>query len=290
MERRAFLTASGVSVLALAAPSALVAGDDADGPTAIVREYYDRASETDEVLAFAEEVPDLAHSASPLPRLAEDVPRGFDGTLRQTVTRTEVVAEDVDAETVRGFSQFFAAATGDDGIEAVAGDNAVVRVTLDTTTPEIGELAKNWLVAPEDGAWRLVWFDDPSGPAAGARRAFRAIRNADSLSALDDPVTEIAHSVSPLENVTAYAPWYFRGIRRQELVRARVADRNLDVGAIAGEFGGLTGWASRDDLAAVAENNAVVTLTLDDPELDVDGIESRWLLAPEFEKWRLVWL
>jgi len=288
MERRTFLTAGGASVLALAAPSTLAA--DGDGPTAVVREFYDRASETDEVLAFAETVPDLAHSASPLPRLAEDVPRAFDGTLRQTLTRAEVVAEDVDAETVRGFSRFFAASVGDDGIETIAGDNAVVRVTLDTTTPGVGELAKEWLVAPEDGAWRLVWFDEPNGPAAGARRAFRAIRGADSVSALDDPVAEVAHSASPLENVAAYAPWYFRGIRRQELVRARIADRNLGVEAIAGEFAGLTGWASRDELAAVAEDNAVVALRLNDPELDVTGIEQRWLLAPEFGEWRLVWL
>jgi hypothetical protein len=103
-----------------------------------------RAAEDSE--AFAEQVPELTHSVSPLSELATDAPMAFDGTLRQEL---------VDVEDV---SDFFAASVGEEGIARLAGNNAVVAVTLESEEVIGGRVAKEWLVAPEDGEWRVVWF------------------------------------------------------------------------------------------------------------------------------------
>lgn len=289
MERRAFLSAGGASVLALAAVREFSSSGGSTGPKAVVREYYRRAGAAESVRGFAGVVPELAHSASPLPDVAEDIPRTFDGALDQTLVDIEVVAEDVSAEAVRDFSDFFAGSVSDEEVETVAKNNAVVAVTLETDEVVGGAFAKEWLVAPEDGEWRLVWFGERDSPEAAVREFFRQVALADSFEALDEPVADLSHSTSPLVNVAEYTPWKFRGIRRQDLGRTELVAENVEPARIASEFNSFVSWASRDEIEAIAEENAVVATSLSDGELGIETFEQRWLVAPEFGEWHVVW-
>ena len=51
----------------------------------------------------------------------------------------------------------------------------------------------------------------------------------------------------------------------------------------------MTNWASRDELDTIAEENAVVAVSLRDGQLGVEELEQLWLLAPDNGTWRLVW-
>lgn len=290
MERRTFLSAGSVSVLALTAGSPSIAVETvSDGPAAVVREYYRRAGAAGDSEAFAEQVPELTHSVSPLATLAADVPLAFDGTLRQEIVTIEVVEEDVGAERVEDVSDFFAASVGEAGIARLAGENAVVAVTLETDDTAGGRVAKEWLVAPDDGEWRLVWFDDRNSPRAATRGFLRQVNAADSIEALDDPVDDLTHSVSPLVNLVEYNPRFFTGLRRQAFTGTEVVGQDLDAGALADRFGLFANWARRADIEAVAGENAVVAVSLRGDDLDVEGFTQDWLVAPDSEEWRVVW-
>ena len=290
MERRTFLSAGSVSVLALTAGSPSIAVETvSDGPAAVVREYYRRAGVAGDSEAFAEQVPELTHSVSPLATLAADVPLAFDGTLRQEIVAIEVVEEDVGAERVEDVSDFFAASVGEAGIARLAGENAVVAVTLETDDTAGGRVAKEWLVAPDDGEWRLVWFDDRNSPRAATRGFLRQVNAADSIEALDDPVDDLTHSVSPLVNLVEYNPRFFTGLRRQAFTGTEVVGQDLDAGALADRFGLFANWARRADIEAVAGENAVVAVSLRGDDLDVEGFTQDWLVAPDSEEWRVVW-
>lgn len=260
-----------------------------NGPTGVVRAYYRRASAAESAQAFADQIPDLAHSASPLRDIAADVPNVFDGTVRQELIDSSVVDENLSGEEIRDISDFLAASVSDETIESIAEENAIVAVTLDSDEIIGGVLAKEWLVAPEDGAWRLVWVDDRNSPRAAARAFFRQVTVAETLEALDEPVAEWSHSLSPLVNVAEYTPWYFRGLRRQTLEGTRIAAENIDAGEIAAEFAPVTNWASRDEIDTIAEENAVIAVSLRDEQLGIEELEQTWLLAPDNGEWRLVW-
>ncbi|MEF8886150.1 MAG: hypothetical protein V5A44_13665 [Haloarculaceae archaeon] len=290
MERRTFLSVGGASVLALAAGSpSIAAGPDSDGPAAVVSEYYRRARAAEDSEAFAEEVPDLTHSVSPLSALATDAPLAFDGTLRQDVVDIEVVEEDVGAERIEDVSDFFAASVGEEGIARLAGNNAVVAVTLESEEVIGGRVAKEWLVAPEDGEWRLVWFDDRNSPRAVVRQFFREVNVAGSFEALDEPVDDLSHSVSPLLNVVEYNPRFFAGLRRQELTGTEVVAENLDTDELADRFGLFANWARRADTEPIAGENAVVAVSLRDEHLGTGEFVQDWLVAPDSGEWRVVW-
>jgi hypothetical protein len=289
MERRTFLSAGGASVLAFAAARGFASSGVSNGPKTVVREYYRRAGAAETARAFASTVPEVAHSASPLPEVAEDVPRTLDGALNQEVDEIEVVEEDVSAETVRDFSDFFAESVGEEAIGSIAEENAVVAVTLETDDVVGGTFAKEWLVAPEDGEWRLVWFGERDSPEAAVREFFRQVTLADSFEALDEPVADLSHSASPLVNVAEYTPWYFRGIRRQELGRTDVVAENVDPARIASEFTSFVSWTSGDAIEDVAGENAVVATSLSDDQLGIETFQQRWLVAPEYGEWRVVW-
>jgi hypothetical protein len=290
MERRTFLSTGSASVLALAAGNAAATPVRASGgPVDVVSAYYRRAADAESDRAFTAQVPELAHSASPLPALADASPNAFDGALRQSLVDAEVVATDVSAETIRSISDFLAGWLSDEAIETIAETNAVVAVSLESEAVIGGELAKEWLVAPEGGEWRLVWFDERDAPGAAARRFFRSVALADSFEALDDPVDAQSHSASPLLNVAEYTPWYFRGIRRQSLRETEVVARNVDATEIAAEFGSFLSWASQDELAEIAGENAVVAMALRDADRGVEAFDQQWLLAPEYGDWRVVW-
>lgn len=290
MERRTFLTAGSVSVLALAAAPQVSAVDArSNGPTGVIRAYYRRASAAENAQAFADQIPELAHSASPLRDIAADVPSVFDGTVGQELLDSSVVDEDLSSEEIREISDFFAASVSDETVESIAEENAIVAVTLESDEIIGDALAKEWLVALEDGAWRLVWVDDRNSPRTAARTFFRQVTVAETLKALDEPVAEWSHSLSPLEHVAKYTPWYFRGLRRRTLEDTSIAAENIDTGEIANEFPPVTNWASRDEVDAIAEENAVVAVSLRDDQLGVEELEQTWLLAPDNGAWRLVW-
>lgn len=290
MERRTFLSAGSASVLAFAADLPSTSGDvvSADA-TDVVREYYRRASATDSVNDFANQVPELAHSVSPLLDVATDIPRLFDGVLRQQLVDVAVVSQDIDGAEIRAISDFFAGSVSEDEVERLAENNAVVAVTLETEDVIGGVFAKEWFVAPEDGEWRLVWFDERESPEAAAREFFRQVKLAETLGALDRPVAKLSHSASPFVNVAEYTPWYFRGLRRQNLVRTNVVAENIDPGEIASQFTPFVGWASRDEIESIAEENVVVEMSLRDDEVGIEQFHQRWLVAPESGEWRVVW-
>jgi hypothetical protein len=291
MERRPFLMAGGASVLALAADLPSTAGDAvSEGPADVVEEYYRRASTAETARAFARRVPELAHGASPLPDVIEDVPGAFASTLEQDLVDAAVVERDLDGEQIRAVSEFFASSLSDADLDRIAGDNAVVAVTLDTDEVIGGTLAKEWLVAPEDGTWRLVWFQGRNSPRATAREFFREVTTAGSFEALDEPIEELSHELSPLVNAAEYTPWLFAGLRRQTLVRTEVAATDIGKREIASGFAPVASWTTRDGIETIAEENAVVAVTVRDGQLALDEVVREWLVAPDAGEWRLVWI
>ena len=154
MERRSFLSVGGAAVLALAAGRPSTAGDAGD-PAAAVEAYYRRASASEDAEAFAEDVIAVAHPASPLSRLAEDVPMAFDAAVRQELSDAAVVDEDLSADRIRSISGFLAASLTEAEVESIAAENAVVSATV--VGGDGGEFEVEWLVATDDGEWRVVW-------------------------------------------------------------------------------------------------------------------------------------
>lgn len=290
MERRTFLSTSGVSVLALAAASTTPSTDAvSNDPADVVREYYRRGSGAATVREFAAEIPELAHSTSPLLDVAETAPRILDGALDQEVMDLEVIEENASSAEIREFSDFFVGSVSEADIETIARTNAIVAVTLASDDVIGGEFAVEWLVAPENGAWRLVWFGTRNGPRAAARRVFRRIKQAESFEALDDPIAAGTHSVSPLVNVVEYTPWYFRGLRRRTLTRTAVRAENVGTETIVSEFTPFADWASREEVESIAGENAVVAMTLQDERLGVEEFDRSWLVAPDRGEWQVVW-
>jgi len=185
--------------------------------------------------------------------------------VSQELVSAKIVAEDISSEDIRDISDFFADSVSTEEIETIADKNAVVAVTLTSDNVIGGELAKEWLVAPEGDSWRLVWFDGRNSPDAAARRFYRLITQADTPEALDDPVEKGSHSASPLVNTAEYTPWYFRSLRQQELTDTEIVAENIPVSEIASEFTPLISWASQNELETIAEENAVVEIVLRDP-------------------------
>jgi len=288
MERRTFLSAGSASVLALTAGVPSTAADaDPSGPTAPVRAYYQRAAETESARSFANQVPDLAHSASPLRKLAADAPTVFDDVLEQDLVDMVVTRRDVDAGYIEDISGFLAGSLSDAELETLAETNAVVAVTVDSAN-SAGRVRRDWLVAPEDGDWRLVWVDSGNTPQVITRRFIQTIASVDSIEAADDPVGRLSHSVSPLFSLVEYNPWFFGGLRRQELLRTRLGASELDSGELVRRFGLLASWMDKADIDTIAGDNAVVEVTMADDELDTT-VELEWLLAPEGGEWSVVW-
>lgn len=290
MERRPFLLHGGASVLALLAgvPSS-TAETTADGPAEVVDEYYRRASDAEDAAAFAEEVPALAHSASPLPDVATDVPSAFAGALQRDLVSSAVVERDLDAVQIRDISEFLAASVSDRELDALTDENAVVAATLETDEVAGGTVTINWLVAPEDDAWRIVWFWEGTDPRAAVGAFVREVSSVAGSSVLDEPVETLSHRRSPLMNVAEYTPWVFDGLQRQTIVRAEVVAEDIDKRDIASEFTQFASWTTEDGIEAIAEENAVVSVSLQDDRLGIEQFEQQWLVAPDAGEWRVVW-
>jgi hypothetical protein len=285
MERRSFLSAGGATVLALAAGRSSIADDSGD-PAAVVEEYYRRASASEDSEAFADDVRKLAHSASPLLRVAEDVPMAFDSTVRQEFSDAAVVAEDLSADEIRSISGFLAASLTDEEVESIASENAVVSATV--VDGEGGEAEFRWLVATADGEWRLVWPGVPEGPMAVVREYYRRAGEADDAEAFAADVEALAHPASPLGEIAADVPGLFDGARRQRLVEAEVVAEDVDAERVRGVSDFFGGAASDEAIEAIAAENAVVSVTVADD--DGDEFELEWLVATADGEWRLVWL
>lgn len=289
MERRAFLVTGGASVFALAAGSPSVDGD-ADDPVAVVEEYYRRASAAGDTEAFADDVRELSHGASPLSRLAEDVPMAFDATLRQELADATVIAEDVSPDRTRAISDFLAASLDDDAVESIAAENAVVSAIVANDGVAGGEFEIRWLVATDGDEWRLVWPGEPEGPVAVVREFYRRADAAESAEELADDVGALSHPVSPLSDVAADVPGFFEGARRQEFVGAEVVARNVDAERIRGVSDFFSAWVDDEAIEAIAAENAVVTVTLAGDRDAGGGGNLEWLVATDGGEWRLVWL
>lgn len=285
MERRSFLSVGGATVLALAAGSTSTAGD-VDGPAAAVEAYYRRASASEDSEAFADDVAALAHSFSPLSRVADDVPMAFDATVRQELSDTVVVAEDVSADRIRSISGFLSASLTDAEVESIAAENAVVSATV--VGGDGGEFEVRWLVATDDGEWRVVWPGEPEGPVTVVREYYRRAGEAEDAAAFADDVRALSHPASPLREVAADVPGLFDGARRQEIVEATVVARDVDAERVRGVSDFFSAAADEETVEAVAAENAVVSVTVADG--DGDEFELEWLVATADDEWRLVWL
>ncbi|MEZ3165358.1 twin-arginine translocation signal domain-containing protein [Halorubrum sp. RMP-47] len=286
MERRSFLSASGVTVLALAAGRPSIA-DDNDGPAAAVGAYYRRASASEDSEAFAEAVPTLAHPASPLSQVAEDVPMAFDETVRQELSETAVVAEDLSAEQIRSISGFLSAALSDEEIESLAAENAVVSATVVGSDGDETEF--HWLVATDDdGEWRVVWPGAPEGPVAAVEEYYRRASASEDSEAFADDVIAIAHPASPLSRVAEDVPMTFDAAVRQDLSETAVVAEDLSADEIRSISGFLSAALSDEEIESLAAENAVVSATVVDT--DGDETEFRWLVATDDDgEWRVVW-
>lgn len=164
MKRRGFLTAAGLG--AISATAGCLGGlGSSDDPTAdpetVVAEYYylvDELGGPDDVDdGFLSDLRDISHSASPVPELFEESPEDveIDDTSLETVD-TEIVDEGVDEERLRDdlLIEFFI--DDDDVIADIAAENRLVEATP-TVEGEDEDDTQEWLVAPEDGDWLLVF-------------------------------------------------------------------------------------------------------------------------------------
>lgn len=290
MERRTFLSAGSVSALALTTGYMITSTDTAsNGPTDPVEEYYRRANAADTREQFTAAIPDLAHDASPLPVVAESAPSTFDDALDQELLEADVVERDINADAIREISDFLAGSLSDEELTTLAEANAVVAVTLESDDVIGGELAKEWLVAPENDEWQLVWLGPRNSPRAATRKFFRQVSQTEFAGQLDELIEELVYPSSPLLNVAAYTPWYFRGIQRRELVGTDVVAKDISAGELASEFDPVTNWPSKTNLDAITDENAVVAVSLRDDQIDAEEFEQEWLLATTGGEWRVVW-
>jgi len=286
MERRSFLSVGGATVLALAVGRSSTA-DDPDGPAAAVEEYYRRASASEDSEAFADTVIAIAHPTSPLSRVAEDVPMAFDATVRQELSETAVVTEDLSADEIRSISRFLSSSLSDEEIESLAAENAVVSATV--VDGEGDETEFRWLVATDnDGVWRVVWPGAPEGPVAVVREYYRRAGEAESAAAFAEDVAALTHHASPLGGVAADVPGLFDGARRQRLVEAEVVARDVDAERVRSVSAFFSGAVDDEAIETVAAENAIVSVTVAGE--DGDEFELEWLVAPDDGEWRLVWL
>ena len=283
MERRSFLSVGGATVLALAAGRSSIA-DDSDDPAAVVEEYYRRASASEDSEAFADDVAALAHPASPLSRLAEDVPMAFDATVRQELSDAAVVAEDVSAERIRSISGFLSASLTDGETEAIAAENAVVSATV--ADGDGDEFEVEWLVATDGGEWRVVWPGEPEGPQTVVEEFYDRAEDAEDAEAFADDVRDLAHPASPLSRLADEAPMAFDGTVGQAFVDAAVAEENVSVERIRSVSGFLAASLTDAETESIAAENAVVSATVED---DGGELAFEWLVATDDGEWRLVW-
>lgn len=290
MKRRSFLSAGAAGVLATTSGFAGATQSDLAGtPETVVGEYYRRARRTRDAIAFADEVETLSHSLSPLRRVADDIPRTLDGVSSQKVLEKQVVETEIDADGVRGFSDFLAGSVGDGGLETLAEENAVVSVRLEDDSLERPELRLEWLVAPEDGAWRLVWFELAGGPETVVEEYYRRAGRAASLEAFADDVERLSHSRSPLRDVVESAPTILGGAETQTLVSTDTAERDIGPRQMLNRSEFFAESVTDEDLRAFASENAIVSATLRTDRAGVRAFQTQWLVAPDGGEWRLVW-
>ena len=166
IRRREFL-AAGVAAT-LGGAGCVGAGGDAspltDAPAAVVLRYYhaaDRAGDADE---FINGVATIVHSASTFDRRLETDRSYWTEARTVVVEGVTVVEENLGDEQLVDRVGFLGASVlplyGEGlsaELDAIAGENAVVRATLTRRDGSGEELVREWLLATDDGRWRLVW-------------------------------------------------------------------------------------------------------------------------------------
>jgi len=150
-------------------------GDTTDDPeaeaSAVVGEFYSRAEmieSEDDIDDYIDSIAELVHSVSPVPEFYRTLAESEESELTVTVyesVETAVIAADLGGEAIR--DRFFLARdVPEEDLETVAGENLVVEATLsggtsalDGTSTEDGdeEQTTEWLVAPEEGDWLIVF-------------------------------------------------------------------------------------------------------------------------------------
>lgn len=165
--RRRELLAAGVAAT-LGGAGCVEAGGDAspltDAPAAVVLRYYhaaDRAGDTDE---FIRRVADIVHSASTFDRRLETDRSYWTEARTVAVEGVTVVEENLGDEQLVDRVGFLGASVlplyGEGlsaELNAIAGENAVARATLAPRDGAGEALVREWLLATDDGRWRLVW-------------------------------------------------------------------------------------------------------------------------------------
>ena len=289
MRRRALLTAAATAATTLAA-GVPGAADDVGDPTAVVESYYQQAARATGEDALADTVEQLAHSASPLPVLAGSTPSALGEARAQTLVDSEVVATNVGTDRIAGTSDFFTEWPGQAAIETIAQHNAVVAVTLEDDRVEGGTVEKEWLVAPENGDWRLVWFDRRDSPQTVVRQYYRSATDVDRPKEFAADVTTLAHSASPLPELVDDVPSAFAGLRQYELETTELVAENVDTDDILNRSDFLAASLTEDEVAAIARENAIVEATLEGTTRESGRDSQEWLVATDEGAWRLVWL
>lgn len=165
--RRRELLAAGVAAT-LGGAGCVEAGGNAssliDTPAAVVLRYYhaaDRAGDTDE---FIRRVADIVHSDSTFDRRLKTDRSYWTEASTVAVEGVTVVEENLGDEQLVDRVGFLGASVlplyGEGlsaELDAIAGENAVARATLAPRNGAGEALVREWLLATDDGRWRLVW-------------------------------------------------------------------------------------------------------------------------------------
>ncbi len=175
MNRRTLLSTGASAVLGAAAGCVgSSSGDPAsltNTPEAVVIRYYHAADQADTRELFLDRTTPLVHSVSTFDlKLRVDTERIYwQRARRATVETMQVVGTGLESDELIervGFlgeelRPFFAEGRSDE-LAAISKQNALLRVSLapdseasDTDLP--GSQVVEWLLATDDGSWRLVW-------------------------------------------------------------------------------------------------------------------------------------
>jgi hypothetical protein len=166
--QRRELLAAGVAAT-LGGAGCVEAGGDAspltNAPAAVLLQYYHAADQADNLDEFVEQVAGIVHSASTFDRRIETDDRHWTEARAAEIKTVAVIEENLGDEQLVDRVGFLGANVlplyGEGlsaEIDAIAGRNAVVRVTLSAgDAVEEASHVRQWLLATDDGRWRLVW-------------------------------------------------------------------------------------------------------------------------------------
>jgi len=130
---------------------------------------------------------------------------------------------------------------------------------------------------------------ESNGPTAVVEAYYRRAADAEDAETFAGDVRDLAHPDSPLGRLAEETPMAFDSTVRQEFVDAAVVAEDLSAERIRSVSGFLAASLTDDEAESIADENAVVSATVEDDGDEGGELEFRWLVATDDDEWRVVW-